>query len=74
MAADRVGDAVVAHVHHNKKVAAPDGLLIASLGLSRTEAGAGAFYKIRILGVFLKINIVSVLIVGGVTEFYQVLG
>ncbi len=73
MAADGIGEAVVADIYHNKKIASADGFLITSLGFPRSEAGAGTFDQIGILGVFLEMDVVPVLGVGFPAEVHQIL-
>ena len=46
MSVDRVGQAVVAHVCHDKQVRAADGLLENAFSLPASEPGTAAVYEI----------------------------
>ena len=68
MAADRISQAVIADIYHNKEIASADRFAQTAFGFSGAETWAGAVDKIRILCVILKIHIVSVLGIGRFTK------
>ena len=72
MSAYGIGQAVVADVCHNKKIASAHRFSETSLCLSGSETRAGAFDKIRVLRIILEIYIVAVLRIYFFAEIHKI--
>ena len=59
VAADRIGNAVIGHIYHDKQICASDRFLDHGLCLAGAKAGTGAFEKIRI---FVIASIIQILL------------
>ena len=72
MATDIVSDAVVADVHDDKQVASADGFTETAFRFTGSETGTRAVYQVGILSILLKIYVIAVLHIGGLTKIHQI--